>query len=466
MGSVHLPIVDDANDVRGSILADGKRKRIVVADVKGRFHTARNIVIAALLVFAAALPWIPIHGAPAVFLDIEHRKFFLFGATFNAQDAWLVFFLLSGTGFALVYATAIAGRAWCGWACPQTVFLDGVYRRIERWIEGPRNKHLQRDASASFARTWRKIVKHLAFAIVSVVVAHVFLSYFVSLRAMFHMVRQNPAAHPEAFAWATGMSALFYVNFALFREQFCVVLCPYGRLQSVLLDDDSLVVGYDEKRGEPRGKKKKGDTSSEVGDCVDCHRCVVVCPTGIDIRDGLQLDCVACTACIDACDEVMERLDRPRGLIRYDSPHGLAGEPTRFFRPRILLYTGLLVVGAVVAGLALRSRTDFEATVTRLPGAPYTLDGDSVRNGFDVHLINKTGDHQAFDLQVEAPPGGAVVLPMSHIELESMAQAHTSIFVVAPRSLHLHDALVHVTVLRAGSGGHDAVVSNVRFLGE
>jgi len=462
MSSVHLPIVDDADDVRGSILASGKRKHIVVADVRGRFHTARRIVLAILVIFAAVLPWIPIRGAPAVFLDIEHRKFFLFGATFNAQDAWLVFFLLSGAGFSLVYVTALAGRAWCGWACPQTVFLDAVYRPIERWIEGPRNEHLRRDATPSFARTWRKIVKHALFVVVSVIIAHVFLSYFVSLRAVFHMVQQSPAEHPEAFAWAVGVSALFYVNFALFREQFCVVLCPYGRLQSVLLDDDSLVVGYDTKRGEPRGKKG----TEGAGDCVDDGRCVAVCPTGIDIRDGLQLDCVACTACIDACDDIMDRLKRPRGLIRYDSPHGLAGERTRILRPRILLYTVLMVVGAVVASFALRTRTDFEATVIRLPGAPYVLDGESVRNGFDVHLVNKMGSHQAFDLTVDAPPGASVVLPLSHVELDSLAEAHASLFVVAPRTLHLHDAVVHVSVARAGTDGTDRVDSNVRFLGE
>jgi len=298
--------------------------------------------------------------------------------------------------------------------------------------------------------------------IVSVIIAHVFLSYFVSLRAMFHMVQQSPGEHPEAFAWAVGVTALFYVNFALFREQFCVVLCPYGRLQSVLLDDDSLVVGYDTKRGEPRGKRG----TPGAGDCVDDGRCVAVCPTGIDIRDGLQLDCVACTACIDACDDIMDRLKRPRGLIRYDSPHGLAGEPTRVLRPRIHLYTGLMVIGAVVAFFALRSRTDFEATVTRLPGAPYTLDGDSVRNGFDVHLVNKTSTRAGFDLQVEPPPGASVVLPVSHVELDSLAQSHASIFIVAPRALHLHDALVHVTVVRTGSSGTDVVASNVRFLGE
>lgn len=267
---VRLPVV---RDVRGSILEDGQRKRIIPADVHGRFHVVRTVVFALLIGLAAALPWIHIGGAPAIFLDVDQRKFFLFGATLNAQDAWLLFFALSGVGFTLVYVTAIAGRAWCGWACPQTVLLEGVYRRIERLIEGSRSARLHRDAApGSPASVLRRVAKHIAFALVSVLVAHVVLSYFVSLPSVFRMVRAAPAAHPEAFAWVAAISLTLYGNFAFFREQLCVVLCPYGRLQSVLLDDDSLVVGYDEKRGEPRAKKG----TSGAGDCVDCGRCVVV----------------------------------------------------------------------------------------------------------------------------------------------------------------------------------------------
>ncbi len=434
--------------MRGSLLADGHRKRIVPADVRGRFHFARTLVFAVLIVCAAALPWIRIGGAPALFLDVEHRKFFLFGATLNAQDTWLLFFVLSGAGFALVYVTAVAGRAWCGWACPQTVLLDGVYRRIERWIEGPRVPHMRRDdGPITFGRAARKIAKHAAFALVSVLIANIVLSYFVSLPTVMRMVRAAPGAHPEAFAWVAAISAVLYGNFAFFREQFCVVMCPYGRLQSVLLDDDSLVVGYDTARGEPRGKKG----TSGAGDCVDCMRCVVVCPTGIDIRDGLQMDCIACTACIDACDDVMDRLARPRGLIRYDSPHGLAGEVRRFFRPRVILYTGLLVVGVVAATFAFRARTDFEANVVRLPGAPFTLEDKVVRNGFEVHLVNKSSQVHTFDVHVDAPSTATTTLSMSRVELEPLAQGHVSFFITTPRGVHLGSDTVHVVVTRIGA---------------
>jgi cytochrome c oxidase accessory protein FixG len=456
--TVRLPVIQGA---RGSILSDGRRKKIVPADVRGHFARARSVTFFLLIVVWIALPWATINGAPAVFLDEEARRFYLFGATFNAQDTWLLFFLLSGVGFGLVYVTALTGRAWCGWACPQTVFLEGVYRRIERLIEGPRDKHFRRDAGPwSFGRLARKVAKHGAFVLASLAVAHIVLAYFVSLPRAFAMVRHAPAAHLEAFVWVMSITALLYGNFAWFREQLCVVLCPYGRLQSVMLDEDSLVVGYDAERGEPRGKKGKAE-----GDCVDCGRCVVVCPTGIDIRDGLQLDCIACTACVDACDEVMDRMARPRGLVRYDSPNGLAGRKRRFVRPRLVLYTVLLVVGGAVAALATRARTDFEATVSRLPGAPYTLDGASIRNALDLHLVNKRGDAQTFDIRVEGPSTIEAIVPVARITVESLRDAHVPLFLTMQRGDFHSDTPAGIRVVREGTQERDAAVVAVTFLG-
>ncbi|HEY2518255.1 MAG TPA: cytochrome c oxidase accessory protein CcoG [Polyangiaceae bacterium] len=463
MAGVRLPVLKAPAAARstGSIQGDGLRPRIVPADVRGRFDRARKVVFAALIASWAALPWIKVGGAPSVFLDIDARRFFLFGLTFNAQDSWLLFFLLSGVGFGLVYATALAGRAWCGWACPQTVFLEGVYRRIERLIEGPRERHLRRDAGPpSLERVARKVLKHAAFVAVSMAVAHIVLAYFVSLPRAFAMVRGSPGAHPEAFAWVLGITALFYGNFAWFREQFCVVMCPYGRMQSVLLDDDSLVVGYDVARGEPRGKKGKA-----TGDCVDCNRCVVVCPTAIDIRDGLQLDCLACTACIDACDEVMDKLGRPRGLIRYDSTNGLAGRPKKVVRPRLVLYTAMLLLGGAVALLATRTRTDFEVLASRLTGAPYTVEQGDVRNAFDLHVVNKRGAAARFDIAVVGPPGMRTVLPMARVEVAPLGDAHVPLFLSLAQSEFHGDAPVRIQVVRADSGGKDTMDVNVSFLG-
>jgi cytochrome c oxidase accessory protein FixG len=458
VSGVRLPVIQGAT---GSILSDGHRRRIVPADVSGRFDRARKVGFVLLIGLWVALPWIRIGGAPAVFLDDEARKFFLFGATFNAQDVWLLFFLLSGTAFGLVYVTALLGRVWCGWACPQTVFLEGVYRRIERLVEGPRERHLRRDAGEmTVGRAARKTTKHALFFVASAAVAHIVLAYFVSLPRAFAMVRSSPAAHPEAFGWVFAVTALFYGNFAWFREQFCVVLCPYGRLQSVLLDDDSLVVGYDAKRGEPRGKKGKAE-----GDCVDCNRCVAVCPTAIDIRNGLQMDCVACTACIDACDDVMDRVGRPRGLIRYDSPRGLAGNSRRILRPRVALYSVLLVVGAAVAFFATRARTDFEATITRLRGAPYALENDTIRNAFDLHVVNKRGEAETFDLAVDAPNEVQAIVPIATLRVGPLADLHVPVFLTMPRGRFQRDVAVKVKVVREGTDGRDAITPAIMFLG-
>jgi cytochrome c oxidase accessory protein FixG len=425
-----LPVL---NNQPGSsaLRPDGGRTFIVPADVKGRLHTLRNAVFALLIGTWIALPWIELGGHPAVFLDIEHRAFYLFGQVFNAQDFWLVFFLASGIGFALISVTALYGRVWCGYACPQTVFLDGVFRRVERWIEGPRNARQRRDAAGiSFGRIWRKVLKHALFIALAFTIAHIVLSYFVSLPNVLRYVRQNPAGHPEAFAWAFAMTAVMYVNFAFFREQLCLIICPYGRLQSVLTDSDTVSVGYDVQRGEPRSHRKA--SGDKTGDCVDCGRCVVVCPTGIDIRNGMQLDCIACSACIDACDEVMTRLHKPRGLIRYDSQNGLAGKPQHVLRPRIYIYAALGLVGLMVASLSLRSREPFETNLLRLAGPPFVLvdGGQRVRNALELHLINKRP--AAAHFTVRGVGDLEYVIPTSKLELASLAERRLPVFVSAP----------------------------------
>jgi len=425
-----LPILDETL-YSEALPLDGARKDLQPADVHGRFHTARTAVFAALIAVWIALPWIPIGGHPAVFIDVDRRSFYLFGATFNAQDGWMLFFLVTGVGFGLVYATTLLGRVWCGWACPQTVFLEGVFRRVERWLEGPRERRLHRNAGPwTPEKLLRKGAKQVVFALLAFLIAHVLLAYFVSLPKTFEMVRHNPAAHPEAFLWATALTVVLYVNFAWFREQFCVVLCPYGRLQSVLTDPQSLFVGYDAPRGEPRGKKG----AQGADDCVDCHRCLVVCPTGIDIRKGAQLECIGCTACIDACDAVMDRLDRPRGLIRYDSLEGLAGRPRRILRPRVVAYTILLVLGATVAAGAARGRTNFEVNLLRLQGAPFTLTGDEVRDSLDLHIMNKVAAPRTFHIDVAPVDAMQVVLPVPMATIPPLGSVHIPLFLTMPRA--------------------------------
>jgi len=326
-----------------------------------------------------------------------------------------MFFLISGLGFSLFFITALLGRIWCGWACPQTVFLDHVYRRIERWVDGDAVKRRALDqAPWSAKKIVRRTVKHTLYVLVSAIITHLFLAYYVSLPEVWSMVRAAPGEHWSAFAFVAVATGGLYFNFAWFREQMCIVVCPYGRLQSALIDDHSLVIGYDAKRGEPRGKGQTQGAAvlpglpdfQRSGDCVDCLRCVHVCPTGIDIRQGLQMECIGCTACIDACDGVMTRLQRPTGLIRYDSQKAFSGGRTQWWRPRTLIYGALLLVGAGVAMWALSTVKPANFGVTRMTGAPYIVDESNVRNQFLVRIINKHNAPAKFILRLESAPDG------------------------------------------------------------
>ncbi|WP_224364488.1 cytochrome c oxidase accessory protein CcoG [Hyalangium versicolor] len=420
-----------------SMKADGSRLAIHPADVKGRFINRRRIGFAVLIAIYVALPLVHVGGHPAVHLDVEARRFYLFGDTYNAQDFWLVLFLLTTAGFSLLFATAALGRVWCGWACPQTVFLEGVYRTIERWIDGPRERRLRVSSEPWTAvRVARAVLKHGAYVAVSLLLSHVALSLFVSAKELASMVREGPAGHGTAFAWSMAVTGALYFNFAWFREQLCVVLCPYGRLQSAMHDRDSLIIGYDTRRGEPRGPLQKGPVLAPRGDCVDCRRCVMVCPTGIDIRNGLQLECVACAQCVDACDEVMDRIGKPRGLVRYGSLNGLAGLARRVLRPRLLAYGGLLLASLIALGVSLARRTPFEANLLRMQGAPYLLEQGSVRNQFELHLVNKNPGDATFRLSVEAPQSAVVVLPQKELRLGSLESFRVPLFISLERGKH------------------------------
>lgn len=452
----HLPVVSGQ---ASSLRNDGKRNFVYPADVRGRFTTARRIGFVVLMAIYAILPWIRVGGRPAVFLDVERRSFYLFGAAFNAQDFWMMVFILTGAAFALVYLTAVAGRVWCGWACPQTVFLEGLYRRVERLVEGPREDRIRRDQGPwTWSKTWRKIVVQAAFIAISLLLAHVFLAYFVSLPVLWQLVRDKPSAHPEVFLLVMGLSAILYFNFSWFREQFCVILCPYGRLQSALLDPHSLIIGYDGARGEPRGKAK----TAGAGDCVDCNRCVVVCPTGIDIRNGLQMDCIACAACIDACDTIMDKLGRTRGLVRYDSQDGLAGRVRRFFRPRLYVYTALGALGLLAATFAMHDRRSFEANVLRVAGSPYTLDDGVVRNAFTVHIVNKRAERTSFEVAPQACPSCSFIVPLGTVTLDAMGSMNAPVFVSVPRAAFAGEFSVQITV--KSQAGEQKVVP-AQFLG-
>ncbi len=455
--SRHLPVV---GGMRTSVHGDGTRETVHPADVRGRFLTARRVVYGLLVVVYLAVPWLSVGGRPAVLLDIAQRRFLLFGAVLNAQDAWLLFFVLFGVGLTLIAVTTVLGRVWCGWACPQTVFLEGVFRPLQRLLEGSRNERLQRERKGwTLDRVWRRTVLWSIYLLLASAIAHVFLGYFVPIRSFLTMISEGPVTHPQAFFWVTFFTGVWFFDFAWFREQTCLAICPYGRLQSVMTDDDSLVVGYDKARGEPRGKVG----SEGAGDCVDCGRCVVVCPTGIDIRNGLQLDCIGCTACIDACDEVMDRLHRPRGLVRYDSLNGLVGNARRWMRPRLFFYLGIAVLWAFGVFFATRTRTSFEANLLRLQGAPYSLEGTTVRNAFNIHLVNKLGETHTFVAEPLAPPAGVTYLiPMTRVRLAPFEGAHLPVFVTVPRGQTLPGGAVRLRVRCEGTA--DVITAAAPFL--
>lgn len=455
-----------------TINQDGSRFFLHPADVRGWFTRGRRVVAVVLIAVYVALPWIPINGNPAVFIDVAHRRFHFFGLTVAPQDLWLGFFLISGLGFALFFLTALLGRIWCGWACPQTVFLEHVFRRVERWIDGDAPARRKLDAAPwTGDKIGRRILKHGLFVLLSAAIAHIFLSYFVSLPGLWGMMTSAPLENLRAFLFVFLATAVLYFNFAWFREQLCIVICPYGRFQSALIDADTMTVGYDVMRGEPRGKRRKaqledvvGDTVTRQGDCIDCHRCVQVCPTGIDIRNGLQMECVGCANCIDACDEIMDRVGQPRGLIRYDSTQGLEGKPRRLIRPRIILYA---VLGFIGAGAALFSFSHIEPAgffVNRMPGPNFYVTDDVVRNQFQVRVVNKSTSEATYELAVAGLPEGAFANGTDGpLVLPGMGEVRHPIVVSVERAGYSGGFPLSVTL--SGDGLDTALRRKVEFIG-
>lgn len=306
-------------DRLASTTATGKRVYIHPASVSGVFKRWRNKIHTVFILIFLMLPWTKVAGHQTVLLDIANRKFSLFGVTFWAHDAPMLVLVFLTFVLTMGLVTALFGRVWCGWACPQTVFIESVYRRVEEWIEGTPHQRSRLDsAPLSVSKVVKRVVKWGLFIGISLVITHSFLAYFVGSSNLIGMISQSPSQHPGPFIMIVISTAIIAFDFGWFREQFCIIACPYGRMQSVLMDDHSLVVAYDATRGEPR-KQDRHDTAS-TGDCINCYRCVQVCPTGVDIRRGVQLECIMCTACIDACDSVMDKINKPKGLIRYESP--------------------------------------------------------------------------------------------------------------------------------------------------
>ncbi len=373
-------------DKMSTVDNEGKRNWIYAKKPKGKLFNQRKIVAVILLAFLYLVPFIKYKGDPIFLFNILERKFIIFGVIFWPQDFHLILLTFITALVFIALFTVIFGRLFCGWVCPQTIFMEFVYRRIEYLIEG--DAAAQRklaDAPWNFNKIWRKTLKHIIFYSFTLVTAFTFLSYVLSMDVILQYISEGPVVHFNGFIGMLIFSGIFYFIFAFFREQVCIIACPYGRLQGVLTDKKTILVGYDYKRGEPRGPLNKVE-----GDCINCSACVTVCPTGIDIRNGTQLECINCTACIDACDSVMKRVKKPKGLIRYDSEDGIRTGHHSIFNARSIAYsTVLTLLIFFVTGLFM-TRGDFEATILRARGSLFQKYGnDSISNIYNFNVVNK-----------------------------------------------------------------------------
>ncbi len=388
---------------------DGGRVWLYPKKPKGRFYDYRKYVSYFLLLVLFGAPHIKIGGEQMLLFNIIERKFVIFGKVFWPQDLYLfAIAMIIGVVFIILF-TIIYGRLFCGWVCPQTIFMEMVFRRIEYWIEGDwtHQKKLN-DAPWTKQKIFKKTAKHLIFWLISFLIANTFLAYIIGSDELWRIQTAPVGKHIGGFIAIVIFTTVFYLVFSKLREQVCTTICPYGRLQGVLLDQNSMVVAYDYKRGEERGKFKKTEDREAAGkgDCIDCKQCVHVCPTGIDIRNGTQLECINCTACIDSCDSMMDAVGLEKGLIRFVSENGIENG-TRFeWTRRVKAYTALLIGLIGVLVVLLMTRNDVDTAILRQRGSTYQIDDKGmVTNIFEIDLTNKTKNNYLIDLKIDNPNG-------------------------------------------------------------
>jgi len=414
-------------------------------------------------------PHLRIMGKPVFLMDLPRRQFTLMGYTFLPTDTVLFMFVLGSGVVGIFLITSLFGRAWCGWACPQTVYLEFLFRPIGRWFDGGYTASRTADRRGQWF-TPRRIGKYITFFLMSLFVSHTLLAFFVGTEQLYHWVLNSPAAHPTAFAFVVLFTGIVWFNFTYFREQTCLIVCPYGRWQAALIDRQSTIVAYDYTRGEPRAHAT-ATRDPNAGDCIDCQACVQTCPTGIDIRNGLQMECVHCTQCIDACDDIMRKVGKPTGLIRYSSQDAIAGKPKQWLRLRTVLYPVVLMVllGGLVYSLAFKEAADL--TVLRGLDGPFATESDGrISNQVRIKLTNRRDEAMDYTITVEGLSDPqlqngqvSVVIPESPLRVEAGATRTTSLFVLLPPQAFTNGERWVTIAVRDPRGYHQAV--SYRLLG-
>jgi len=421
---------------------DGSRVWIYPKKPKGKFTNWRTYTSWILLALLFGLPFIKVNGDPLFLFNVLKGQFILFGVVFTPQDMHLFALAMITFMLFIVLFTVVFGRLFCGWVCPQTIFMEMVFRKIEYWIEGDANQQKKLNkAPWTAVKVRKKVLKHIIFFLIAMLIANTFLAYIIGIDAVIDIVSEPVSMHVGGFIAMLIFSGLFYGVFAFFREQVCIAVCPYGRLQGVLLVKNSIVVIYDWMRGEPRGKKKRKKKSDfhelpivekekPLGDCIDCNLCVQVCPTGIDIRNGTQLECVNCTACIDACDEVMVKIDRPVGLIRYDSHQNIESGKSKLLTSRVMAYAAVLLALIVFQSFLFYNRSSMETIILRTPGMLYQeVDENHISNLYNFQIVNKTTkiiEDVEFKIRTA---GGQIKMVGTIDDIEKLGAAKGSFFI-------------------------------------
>lgn len=395
----------------------GKRKWIYAKQPSGKWYNRRSVFALFVFSFLVFAPLIKINGNPLMLIDIANRRFSLFGNIIWAQDTQILAVLMAATVVFIVLFTVIFGRLWCGWACPQTIFLEMIYRRIEYFFDGNYRKKSLKTPGRGILFT-KRILKHATYLLVSVLITNIFLMWFTGPERLLEIIGSPVSENLSGFMIMSGISLFYYWIYSYFREQVCTMVCPYGRLQSVLLDSRSITVTYDYKRGEPRGAKNSGD-------CIDCMQCIAVCPTGIDIKNGTQLECINCAACIDECNIVMKKIKKDPGLIRFDSVSGIESGKNILFNARTISYSVVLASLALLLAFTVITRPELETSILRVPGTMFQeIDQVTLSNIYNLKIINKTGTEKKIDIRLISPANGnlqlavqkSVLLPQESFE--------------------------------------------------